>query len=131
MTSQPDAEDGPGHTSPSERVSIYDDYPLLSHEIRLLDLVYGDWNDPIECLLHTVSLEEEPSYRTLSYTWGPIEPKHVIQINAIEFEIGSNLYHALRRLRAQRGDDLCIWIDAICINQANISEKNRQVPLMA
>ena len=131
MTSQSGSRNGPGSTLPSTSVSIYDGYPLLWHEIRLLDLAYGDWNDPIECRLRTVSLEEQPSYRTLSYTWDPIDPKHVIQINAIEFEIGSNLYHALKRLRAQWGEDLCIWIDAICINQANTSEKNRQVPLMA
>lgn len=40
-----------------------------------------------------------------------------------------NLEKVLRQLRrsAQLGE---IWVDAICINQADISEKNHQVPLM-
>ncbi|EMT68770.1 Heterokaryon incompatibility protein 6, OR allele, partial [Fusarium odoratissimum] len=40
-----------------------------------------------------------------------------------------NAAAALRRLRWKRKKRV-LWIDAICINQADVDEKNTQVPLM-
>lgn len=44
-------------------------------------------------------------------------------------QISANLYAALRRLRSPHGV-LCIWVDAICINQQDDAERARQVGLM-
>ena len=41
-----------------------------------------------------------------------------------------DLHAAMRQLRDSESI-IFLWIDAICINQANIQEKNHQVPLMA
>ena len=44
-------------------------------------------------------------------------------------EITDNLYNALHRFRARR-DRLQIWVDAVCINQCDIPERNQQVAMM-
>ncbi len=50
-------------------------------------------------------------------------------------EVSENLYAALRELRELRelpetGMGMRYWADALCIDQANVSEKNHQVKLM-
>lgn len=45
------------------------------------------------------------------------------------FEITANCYSALRHLRGDMGV-LRIWVDCICINQADEKEKASQIPLM-
>ena len=45
------------------------------------------------------------------------------------FDVRDNLYHALQDL-LQRHSASYIWIGAICINQADIKERNQQVQLM-
>jgi hypothetical protein len=53
-----------------------------------------------------------------------------IELNGIRVDVRENLWNALVNLRdATEGRGL--WIDAICINQANVEEHNRQVELMA
>lgn len=46
-----------------------------------------------------------------------------------EIPITSNLHDALQRIRADF-HSTPIWVDAICINQSSILEKNNQIPLM-
>ncbi|KAF2822719.1 hypothetical protein CC86DRAFT_81906 [Ophiobolus disseminans] len=128
MTSQ-SGLDAIARSMPSN--SIYDNAPLVAGNIRLLDIPCGEWDDEIRCGMRTVSLADKPVYFTLSYTWGPTELKSTIYVNGLAHEIGPNLAQALRRIRAHHFVcPLCIWIDAICIDQANISEKDTQVPLM-
>ncbi|KAF2114104.1 heterokaryon incompatibility protein-domain-containing protein [Lophiotrema nucula] len=119
-----------------------------------------DKDTPIECSLKTVDLESKPKYTALSYTWsGPniyytqssfVLPQsdwscqcYTITINGHPVSISANLYAALIAIRTVRfhemykhstgplQDDLeYIWIDALCINQADLVEKSAQVQLM-
>lgn len=41
-----------------------------------------------------------------------------------------NLYAALKLLRRRWNPEVSWWIDAICINQKDIPERNQAVPLM-
>lgn len=50
-------------------------------------------------------------------------------MNDEHFAINQNLYEALQHLRS-RTSNRTLWIDAICINQADESERSRQVALM-
>jgi hypothetical protein len=52
-----------------------------------------------------------------------------IRLNGEAYSVGVNLWHALRRLR-QKNEPEVFWIDAICINQNDIRERNAQVLIM-
>ncbi|KAF2001907.1 heterokaryon incompatibility, partial [Amniculicola lignicola CBS 123094] len=67
-------------------------------------------------------------FTALSYVWGPPGPSHVFLLG-IPFPVTSNCYSALWHLRKKLGA-FCIWVDALCIEQANIKEKEQQIPLM-
>jgi len=77
------------------------------------------------------------SYRALSYTWdqeyttpwGRLERKKTIICNGKKLTVGDNLYLALQNLRA-RPCQTPIWIDGICINQADEAGKSFQVRIM-
>ncbi|KAK3313369.1 heterokaryon incompatibility protein-domain-containing protein [Apodospora peruviana] len=68
-------------------------------------------------------------YEALSYTWGNPDHKGPITINDRPCLIGGNLYTALRALRYQ-DKPRYLWVDAICINQSDIAEKNLHIPQM-
>lgn len=110
-------------------------------DIRVLGLLPGGSESPIECTLAAQSLAvatehgHNQGYVALSYVPEHGEPSRSIKIHtaggfAGMFNIMPNLYAAMSQLR--HGNNVrYLWIDAICINQANTQEKNRQVPLMA
>lgn len=128
------------------------------NEIRILSLTPSPRHtDPIRGSLLHVSLDdvtgdEEPSlfqaasifgaarsthrYKALSYTWG--EPNldgssNSILITGSSLRVTENLDHALRQLRNEiNSTELPSywWIDAICINQGDVEERNSQVALM-
>jgi hypothetical protein len=100
------------------------------HEIRIVELLPGLKDQPIECLLSIASLDDAPMYNALSYAWGsPIKEKS-IQLNQIEFKITPNLETALLHLREEEKIQK-LWIDAICINQNDLEEKEHQIQLMS
>ncbi|KAF2703516.1 hypothetical protein K504DRAFT_495621 [Pleomassaria siparia CBS 279.74] len=116
-----------------EAAALYRNYPL-DHErsqIRLLIVHPGEWEDDISCDFKIVSLDHHPTYAALSYAWGREEPDSLAKIGACLVPIRPSLFAALRRLRAHAaGKDETIWVDALCINQASIDERNSQVAMM-
>lgn len=82
----------------------------------------------------TDSFQEAGPYDALSYTWGP-QPGSNCKIKIVAGDsiyylpIGKHLDAALRQLRKADGS-LNLWVDAICINQADKEEKSVQIPLM-
>jgi hypothetical protein len=89
----------------------------------------------VSCTLTKVSLNDKPKYLALSYTWGAkifkkIEISSVDRQRKDTVEVTANLEEALRYLR-QESNPVCIWIDALCINQGpDAPEKTEQVGLM-
>lgn len=120
-------------------------YDRLSGEqfaTRLLEIVpVNNPDDPIEVHLKHVCLTSKPQYRALSYTWGrpaphlpdewddPQSTKPIVVDGKI-LRIGYNLFSALQAIRHAWISDTLWWIDAICIDQNNISERNKQVANM-
>jgi hypothetical protein len=113
--------------------------PLVSaHHIRLLKLG-RDRHGEVNASLQVVDLDSGPEYTALSYTWGAprwedegeewIVPSHSVLINGHTFVIGLNLRNALNHLHGVLAGR-AIWIDAICINQRDVAERNAQVALM-
>jgi hypothetical protein len=70
-----------------------------------------------------------PIFEALSYTWGDPSATVPIQVNGAELQITLNLFLALKRLRKER-EERVLWVDAICIDQGNLTERAEQVPRM-
>lgn len=83
----------------------------------------------IQCRLVREQLPGNTPYDALSYTWGTEPPSQAITINGWQSFVRENLYRALRRLRRKKTERR-IWIDAVCINQLDIEERNAQVDQM-
>ena len=99
-------------------------------EIRVVKLAPGEEKQPIRCTLDVVSLDDIPSYETLSYTWGdPSLPKKTILLQEQLFEVTPSLESALRHLRSP-DSERTIWVDAVCINQKDLEERSLQVRQM-
>ncbi|KAF1911821.1 heterokaryon incompatibility protein-domain-containing protein [Ampelomyces quisqualis] len=107
-------------------------YNELQHnEIRLIELLPDAWDAQLGCRLFTVSLDNPPAFESLSYVWGDPSITKTITCNGHDMEVTVNLANALQRLRGQvQGSSRLVWVDALCINQSSVSEKNVQVPLM-
>ncbi|MCJ1229251.1 hypothetical protein MMC12_005916 [Toensbergia leucococca] len=99
---------------------------MLRNEIRLITISGADdRSKSISCELEHVSLDEPPPYKALSYCWGNPHIKRIIQVNGHDVQFTENLEAALRELRCQ--GPVCLWVDALCINQADFEERGRQV----
>ena len=72
---------------------------------------------------------ESSPYSALSYTWGTSARSHVLECDNGVLPITQNLHNALRRLR-HATETRTFWVDAVCINQADILERNAQIGLM-
>ncbi len=100
-------------------------------EIRLLRVKAGKENHRLSCKLRRVSLLDDPKpvYETVSYCWGGSNAKEAILLNGVKRDIPSSAAQAIRRIRLLDADrDL--WIDAICINQNDDTERGQQVSAM-
>ncbi|TVY92112.1 Heterokaryon incompatibility protein 6,OR allele [Lachnellula willkommii] len=102
-----------------------------SQEIRLLHIL----PDPhpkdrrLQCKL--VAADIHSGYKALSYTWGKQDERSLrIWVNGVLVPVGRNLMCALRALQANHTLAPILWVDALCINQDDMDERNRQVALM-
>ncbi|KAH6666810.1 heterokaryon incompatibility protein-domain-containing protein, partial [Halenospora varia] len=79
--------------------------------------------------LGVVETSEVVHYEALSYAWGDPTPVCSIHCNGVDIGIAHELATALEYLRPQTGKRY-LWVDALCINQGDLSEKARQVKNM-
>ncbi|KAL5590981.1 hypothetical protein FOBRF1_014538 [Fusarium oxysporum] len=139
--------------TPSSQVSKTSYEPLDGTKIRVLRLYKGHFGDCLHGEFETISLQnqdagpEEPElissdgmehptpYEAVSYTWakgnGKREKDHAIFIGSRWdiLPITENCFDALQNCRLD-DQDRRLWVDAICINQSNISERTHQVGMM-
>ncbi|PQE09516.1 Heterokaryon incompatibility protein [Rutstroemia sp. NJR-2017a BBW] len=114
--------------------NIYQFKPFVAagnvHPIRLLTLLPNkNFDDDLRCEVNHTSLEDKPEFEALSYTWG--NPKDVVPLLLHDqtFHVTKNLASALRHLRYTY-EPRVLWVDALCINQSDIPERNQQIPQM-
>lgn len=115
--------------------SIYDHLDATTSQVRVLRLHQGSLNQELRCSLKTVSLDDQPQFHALSYVWGSGTDKDRLNVHGHVVPITSSLATVLRRFRSHHYDFLQLhstplWIDAICINQADVDERSQQVLLM-
>ena len=108
--------------------------PLESPErqFRLLSVLPSPDGNQARYHLDTYILggSRTPHFYALSYEWGPEHPLHQIIIDDRVFRIRSNLKHCLERFGNGYEGFRQVWIDAICIDQSNKTERNAQVQMM-
>lgn len=141
---------------PASKVSIYDSVPLPLGKITCIRVckirpnTLRDQSDTIVCDLSILHIDsrviiersgssqqasrtqtpEWAEHQCLSYTWGVLSDEdRVIELNGTAFAIRKNLYDFLHRAR-KREITGYLWIDAICINQSTVKERNNQVSIM-
>ena len=97
--------------------------------IRILELLPGEFSDPLRCQLRTAALESNPVYDALSYRWGdPIFTGRII-LEDNPFPVTPSLENALRHVRLPHNVRY-LWADAVCINQNDDREHDNKVHLM-
>ena len=136
---------------------VYDELDPTRKQIRICLIHPGAFEDPIKCILRTVSLNDGPQYETLSYAWGAPVLDHTVLVDGAALNVTKNLHHALQYLRRQQrpfSEDgyessgnialktdvttsswdpeasRVLWADAICIDQADEDERASQVNQM-
>lgn len=106
--------------------------------IRLLKI---DWNhsdkkdiqiNPLGTIEH-FPLQDSPRFAALSYCWGHKLPMLDLSMsNGQYIRISATVKEAISRLQPVLDHGLqYLWIDQICINQADTQERGHQVSLMA
>lgn len=114
--------------------------PLKEWQTRVLFLESGKYGEPLKAQLRVVDLlydsgglihgtDDRVEYSALSYCWGSPELICSIWCNGEDFHITEAAYRALQRLR-QTDSTFAVWIDAICVNQLDTTERSQQVSKM-
>ncbi|KAL7906557.1 HET domain-containing protein [Trichoderma velutinum] len=106
---------------------------------RLVETKIADRS--LDTFVHNKTEQAHVKYQALSYTWGLPQFSKSLQIldnnddndtfispnsSTSEIRITENLYAALHSLRRPT-ETLVLWVDAVCIDQQNIVERNSQV----
>ncbi|KAG7285934.1 hypothetical protein NEMBOFW57_008230 [Staphylotrichum longicolle] len=112
-----------------ESDQIYEALDTNNRSIRVLELSAGGWDSDISAKLTQVSLDAAPEYEALSYTWGNPKDRRSITVNGRRIKVTAHLDAALRHLRFE-DRPRTLWVDALCINQTDLDERERQVRLM-
>jgi hypothetical protein len=81
---------------------------------------------PFQATLLEYGLNDDTPYECLSYTWGLPELTHTVSIDGKYFAITKNLASALKNIQRYVKTEL-LWVDAICINQEDPEEREKQV----
>jgi hypothetical protein len=129
--------------------TVHDTVPLplgTSVYIRVIKIrpsAVADSSDRIACdfsiidvnngslyhLATALPLSGSVQYTALSYMWGAAIADHTIDLNGTPFLVRKNLWTFLDRARTD-GFEGYLWIDALCIDQTRVGERNHQVALM-
>lgn len=156
---------------------VYEPLPTKT-SIRLLELIPSTDRSTIRCSLRAFELEDAPTFKALSYTWGHSDTtvkrastsarevaahcvthrggarttnldddgeslgrtrRHHIICDGRMMKVTGNLRDALRMLVSSMLNSMPLmpktptyyWIDALCVDQNNVLERNSQVARMA
>ncbi|KAK3115629.1 hypothetical protein LTR53_004836 [Teratosphaeriaceae sp. CCFEE 6253] len=107
-------------------------------EFRLLTVLPDKSDGPLRLIIKHASLAEDqrPAYETISYTWGDStrSARLIIQERRLalvrrHLHVPANTESALKQVRLSDRSRI-IWIDAVCMNQDDTTERSQQVGMM-
>lgn len=139
----------------TDNAFAHEPLPDPAKYVRLLEVLDDNYSKSIKvrCRLTTWPLDSVPPYHAISYTWGDAGSNTTILMNDQPLRVRTNCEFALkqaywykrshsylyRKWRSRcyeqnRGQwyskSRYIWLDAICIDQTTLDEKNKQVAMM-
>lgn len=82
------------------------------------DIVHGE--------IEEFDWRTERPFEALSYVWGDTSDTEIIKIGCADVAVTKSLGAALRQLRYP-DRHRTLWVDYLCINQSDVSERNQQV----
>lgn len=104
--------------------------PLEEGYIRLVEILPGQLGTSTLRIRFLVRhLYSRPVYETLSYVWGTSGPTETIEAEGMHLRVTENLLFFLLELR-KSNSRIPFWIDALSINQSDLEEKSKLIPLM-
>ncbi|KAK6855651.1 hypothetical protein PG995_007802 [Apiospora arundinis] len=83
-------------------------------------------DESLHCLLKLANLKKSPPFQAISHACNPHGDVKTILINGAPVPISNNLLLALQHVQRQ-DEPVTIWIDALCINTADLEEKSAQM----
>ena len=104
--------------------------PDPSKQFRLISFRSSSTDTLINCQLEVHSIADSPPYYAISYHYGDPSAVDTIMVNGQETQVNRNCWHALNQVKAQSRAGL-FWIDSVCINQSDVTEKSLQVHRIA
>jgi hypothetical protein len=112
---------------------VYQPLDIDKQSIRLLRLHKNTRGQQPSCSIFESTVDRD-SYIALSYMWHPEgrespTKSHCILLDGKDFEVADNLWQFLDIAQETYANE-AVWIDAICIDQSNIKERNQQVTIM-
>ena len=102
-------------------------------QIRLLQVLPGEQDSEIACNLQAYSFLDAPPYQAISYIWGDDDNFSSVCVDGKRLTVRYNCWDVLHQARTYLGSDgetPLLWLDAVCIDQADIAEKTNQVQMM-
>jgi hypothetical protein len=115
-----------------EQKTLYRPLNYQKQEIRLYELLPCLPSMEIRGRFIIEPLDTCPRFAALSYTWGPdeLDKRSILVDDSRQMFARKNLWNFLRQQSSIIKSPKCFWIDAICINQDVVPERNHQVSMM-
>lgn len=125
--------EGVGATEANGDMYDYMELPKGRYTRLILLQPARDHSEPLHIQLQHHALEQGPTrprrFDALSYVWGSREKTDRVFCDGRSISVTPNCALAMRHLRYKQGSRV-LWIDAICIDQNSLLERNHQVALM-
>ena len=111
--------------------SVYKQAPLEhTDSIRILELHHPTSSPAALCgRLIPIRLSAPLDFIAISYAWGNGPKSEEILLLGVAISITKTLFSALVELSSKSGE-VYVWVDQICVNQTDVSERESQVCLM-
>lgn len=86
----------------------------------------------LDCRLRRAYFGDDglPAYETVSYVWGDPTPCELLLVDGKSLRVPKNTEQTLRQFVFRNRGHRVLWIDAVCINQNDLTERSQQAQMM-